>query len=241
MIDVPAGFVDASLAAPDLSGSARVRLTAWEARASGSGDARAVLVSACFDVTPGGWAPDGDAIARAKLQETIAGTAARAIGFGDLAAIDTRDDAHATLRTYEGQDRLGTTRLVARSSSPGAVSRKAYRRSRNSRVPPPSTGAETPRRRQSSRRRERASEELHAEQAGPLAEQAAADPVALSLAGRGRSRPGRPRARGRRHHGTRRRCRRTRRLRAVDKRSARSNRFHHGQGAAGWQPRIWTA
>jgi hypothetical protein len=110
-----AGFArDDELGPPDVSASPRVRVASWEAWRSADGGGH--LVAACFDVTTGGWTPDADELARAKLHETIAATATRAIGFGELSvrAEGSAEAGHpaVTFRTYEGHEGA----LVARSA-----------------------------------------------------------------------------------------------------------------------------
>jgi hypothetical protein len=71
----PPGFVpDEMNKPPDLSQTPHVELTQWEAWRFED----QALVAACFEAKTDSWAPEADSIARAKLDETIAGAASRA-------------------------------------------------------------------------------------------------------------------------------------------------------------------
>jgi hypothetical protein len=74
-LTAPPGFVpDETNKPPDLSQAPQVELTQWDAWRSGD-DA---LVAACFAAKVDSWTPEADPLARAKLDETIAGAALRA-------------------------------------------------------------------------------------------------------------------------------------------------------------------
>ena len=90
-IAVPPGFVpDPGNKPPDLSQTQNVELTQWNAFRSSPGDDAEALVSACFEARVDSWAEEVTPLAKAKLEETIAGTASRAPAGPPAAPITTR-------------------------------------------------------------------------------------------------------------------------------------------------------
>ncbi len=108
----PSHFIpDETLEPPALSASPQIHLLSWQAWRTT--DNKGELVSGCFELPTTTWAPDADALALGKLQETIAGTAVRAVKFGDLAVTGQRLLRPGTERTLAGH---GEVTLDARAT-----------------------------------------------------------------------------------------------------------------------------